>query len=57
MLTHGFGGYQKATGKKPAKGSAGSAFQEIVSGQGVKMLFNEKQNIRRISRGYISTIW
>ena len=43
MLTHGFRGYNEATGKKPAKGSAGSAFQEIVSGQGVKMLFNENK--------------
>jgi hypothetical protein len=38
MLKHGFGGYQKATKKKPAPGSAGSAFNEIVSGEGVKIL-------------------
>ena len=49
MLTHGFGGYQKATGKKPAKGSAGSAFQEIVSGQGVKMLFNENKTSEELA--------
>ena len=38
MLKYGFGGYEKATGRKPAPGSAGSAFNEIVSGQGVNML-------------------
>jgi len=38
MLKHGFSGYQKATKKKPAPGSAGSAFNEIISGEGVKIL-------------------
>ena len=38
MLKHGFSGYQKATKKRPAPGSAGSAFNEIVSGEGVKIL-------------------
>lgn len=38
MLNHGFDGFEKATGGTPAPGNAGSAFNEIVSGQGVKML-------------------
>jgi len=38
MLANGFDGFKKATGNKPAPGNAGSAFNEIVSGQGVKML-------------------
>jgi hypothetical protein len=49
MLTHGFKGYNEATGKKPAKGSAGSAFGEIVSGQGVKMLFNENKTAEELA--------
>jgi len=38
MLKHGYGGYEKATGSKPAPGGAGSAFNEIMSGEGVHML-------------------
>jgi len=38
MFKYGFSGYQKGTGKKPAPGSAGSAFNEIASGEGVHML-------------------
>ena len=38
MLEHGYGGYEKATGSKPAPGGAGSAFNEIISGEGVHML-------------------
>ena len=38
MLKYGFKGYQKATGKKPAPGSEGSAFNEIISGEGTKIL-------------------
>ena len=38
MLKYGFGGYQAATKKKPAPGSKGSAFNEIISGEGVKIL-------------------
>lgn len=38
MLKYGFKGYQKATGKKPAPGSEGSAFNEIISGEGAKIL-------------------
>jgi hypothetical protein len=38
MLQFGFKGYLKATGKKPAPGSEGSAFNEIISGEGVKIL-------------------
>ena len=40
MLEHGYTGYQKATGKKPAPGGAGSAFNEIMSGEGVKILMD-----------------
>ena len=40
MLEHGYDGYKKATGKKPAPGGAGSAFNEIMSGEGVKMLMD-----------------
>ena len=38
MLKHGYGGYEKAIGSKPAPGGAGSAFNEIVSGEGVHIL-------------------
>ena len=38
MLKYGFDGYQAATKKKPAPGSKGSAFNEIISGEGVKIL-------------------
>ena len=38
MLEYGYGGYEKATGSKPAPGGAGSAFNEIISGEGVHML-------------------
>jgi hypothetical protein len=38
MLKYGFSGYTKATGKKPAPGSPGSAFNEIMSGNGVHNL-------------------
>lgn len=38
MFKYGFSGYQKGTGKRPAPGSAGSAFNEIASGEGVHML-------------------
>lgn len=38
MFKYGFSGYEKSTGRKPAPGSAGSAFNEIVSGEGVHIL-------------------
>jgi len=38
MLKHGYYGYEKAIGSKPAPGGAGSAFNEIVSGEGVHIL-------------------
>lgn len=38
MLKHGYNGYQKATGKKPAPGGAGSAFNEILSCEAAKIL-------------------
>lgn len=38
MFKYGYAGYQKATGSKPAPGGAGSAFNEIVSGEGVHIL-------------------
>jgi hypothetical protein len=44
MFKYGFKGYLAATGKKPAPGSAGSAFNEIASGEGVHMI-DENPNI------------
>jgi hypothetical protein len=44
MFKYGFKGYQKGTGKRPAPGSAGSAFNEIASGEGVHMIM-ENPNI------------
>ena len=44
MFKYGFKGYQKGTGKRPAPGSAGSAFNEIASGEGVHIL-NENPNM------------
>ena len=38
MFKYGFSGYQNGTGNRPAPGSAGSAFNEIASGEGVHML-------------------
>ena len=38
MFKYGYTGYQKATDMKPAPGGAGSAFNEIVSGEGVHIL-------------------
>lgn len=60
MLKYGFGGYEKATGRKPAPGSAGSAFNEIVSGQGVHMLeenpnMSEEELARKIYEQYKDT--
>ena len=38
MFKYGYKGYEKATGSKPAPGGAGSAFNEIASGEGVHTL-------------------
>ena len=38
VITHGYGGMLKATGKNPAPGDAGSALNEIGSGEGAKIL-------------------
>ena len=38
MLEHGYNGMEDKTGTKPAPGNPGSAFNEIVSGEGVHML-------------------
>lgn len=38
MLKYGYSGYEKNTGSKPAPGGAGSAFNEIISGEGVHVL-------------------
>lgn len=38
MLEHGYNGIEDALGKKPAPGNPGSAFNEIVSGEGIHML-------------------
>ena len=38
MLEYGTDEYEKKTGKKPAPGTAGSAFNEIVSGEGIQIL-------------------
>ena len=38
LLKFGYKGYLKATGKKPAPGSEGSAFNEIISGTAAKLL-------------------
>ena len=60
MLKHGFSGYEKATGRKPAPGSAGSAFNEIVSGEGVHMLMenpnvSEEELARKMYEQYKET--
>ena len=38
MFKYGYSNYQKNTGEKPAPGGAGSAFNEIMSGEGVHTL-------------------
>mgnify|MGYP001213658156 FL=1 len=38
MFKYGYKKFEKATGTKPAPGGAGSAFNEIVSGEGVHLL-------------------
>ena len=60
MLEHGFSGYKSKTGKDPAPGSAGSAFNEIVSGEGVKILeknpdLNEEALTRIITKQFCGT--
>ena len=53
VLMHGYNGMEDATGRKPAPGTPGSAFNEIVSGEGVKMLeeddsLDEKQLAQKL---------
>ena len=38
MLEHGYNGMEDATGTKPAPGNPGSAFNEIVSGEGIHLM-------------------
>ena len=38
VINYGFGGMEAATGRKPAPGDAGSALNEIGSGEGAKIL-------------------
>ena len=44
VLKYGYNGMEDATGRKPAPGTPGSAFNEITSGEGVKML-EEDENL------------
>ena len=60
MFKYGFSGYQKGTGKRPAPGSAGSAFNEIVSGEGIHMLgenpnMTEEELARKMYNQYKDT--
>ena len=60
MMKYGFSGYQKGTGKKPAPGSAGSAFNEIASGEAVHMIgenpnINEEELARKMYEEYKET--
>jgi len=60
LLKHGYNGYLKATGKKPAPGSEGSAFNEIVSGTAAKLLnkhpdLSEEELTRIIVSQFCST--
>jgi len=60
MLKHGYNGYQKATGKKPAPGGAGSAFNEILSCEAAKILekspdLNEEELTRVLISQYCNT--
>ena len=60
MFKYGFSGYQKGTGKRPAPGSAGSAFNEIASGEGIHMLgenpnLSEEELTRKMYESYKDT--
>jgi len=44
VLKYGYNGMEEATGRKPAPGTPGSAFNEITSGEAVKML-EEDENL------------
>ena len=60
MIKYGYNGYQKATGKKPAPGGAGSAFNEIISCEGAKILaknpnLNEEELTRVLVAQYCGT--
>jgi len=61
MFKYGFKGYQSGTGKKPAPGSAGSAFNEIASGEGVHMIgenpnIGEEELARKMYQQYKDTV-
>jgi hypothetical protein len=60
VLEYGYGGIEDKTGKKPAPGGAGSAFNEIISGEGVHILddnpnLTEEQLARKIYEDYGDT--
>ena len=60
MFKYGFRGYQKGTGRKPAPGSPGSAFNEIASGEGVHILsenpnMTEEELARKMYEQYKET--
>ena len=60
MFKYGFSGYEKSTGRKPAPGSAGSAFNEIASGEGVHILsenpnMSEEELARKMYEQYKET--
>jgi len=60
MMKYGFSGYQNGTGKKPAPGSAGSAFNEIASGEAVHMIdetpnISESELARKMYEAYEET--
>jgi hypothetical protein len=60
MFKYGFADYQKGTGNRPAPGSAGSAFNEIASGEGVHMLgetpkMSENELARKMYEQYKET--
>jgi len=43
VIEYGIANYEKNTGKKPAPGGPGSAFNEIASGEGVHLLMNNDE--------------
>tara|TARA_R110000822_G_scaffold118934_2_gene251793 strand:- start:832 stop:3510 length:2679 start_codon:yes stop_codon:yes gene_type:complete len=64
MLTHGYKNQKEKTGKDPAPGNEGSAFNEIVSGEGAKILrtaeekghdLNEQQLAKIIAKQFCGT--
>ena len=64
MLTHGYKNQKEKTGKDPAPGNEGSAFNEIVSGEGAKILrvaeekghdLNEQQLAKILAKQFCGT--